>query len=57
MFVVVGECNDYVFVRDTDDGSCEMIKWGRLKASGVDYIIENHAVSNFAKFQIGRAHV
>lgn len=52
MFVVVGECNDYVFVLDTDDGSCEMIKWGRLKASGVDYIIENHAVSNFAKFRM-----
>lgn len=50
MFMVVSEYKDYMFVVDTDDDSCEMVK--KKSMSGVDYTIQKSCVNSFAKLRL-----
>lgn len=52
MFVVVGSFMEYVFVLDTSDGSCEMLRYEELKMSGVDYTVQERAIDSLAKFRM-----
>ena len=52
MFVVVGSFMEYVFVLDTSDGSCEMLRYEELKKSGVDYTVQERVIDSLAKFRM-----